>query len=55
MALKGVLLDTNAYAAFREGVPEAVEIIRHAPFVGLNSVILGELLGGFAAGTRVLF
>lgn len=52
MALKGVLLDTNAYGAFREGVPEAVEIVRHAPFVGLNSVILGELLGGFAAGTR---
>ena len=52
MALKGILLDTNAYAAFREGVPEAVEIIRHAPFVGLNTVILGELLGGFAAGTR---
>lgn len=52
MALKGVLLDTNAYSAFREGVPEAVEIVRHTPFVGLNSVILGELLGGFAAGTR---
>jgi predicted nucleic acid-binding protein len=52
VALKGILLDTNAYAAFREGLPEAVEIIRHAPFVGLNTVILGELLGGFAAGTR---
>ena len=52
MALKGVLLDTNGYGAFREGLPEAVEIVRHAPFVGLNSIILGELLGGFAAGSR---
>jgi predicted nucleic acid-binding protein len=52
LALKGVLLDTNAYTAFREGVPEAVKIVRHAPFIGLNTVILGELLGGFAAGTR---
>lgn len=52
MAVKGILLDTNGYAAFRKGVPEAVSIVRHAPFIGFNTIILGELLGGFAAGTR---
>lgn len=50
--MKGVLLDTNGYAAFRKGVPEAVSIVRHAPFIGFNTIVLGELLGGFAAGTR---
>ena len=28
MALKGVLLDTNAYSAFKRGQPEALEIVR---------------------------
>jgi tRNA(fMet)-specific endonuclease VapC len=52
MAMRGILLDTNAYAAFKQGQAEAVEIIQRTPFLGINAVILGELLGGFAAGTR---
>ena len=40
MAVKGVLLDTNGYAAFRKGVPEAVSIVRHAPFIGFNTIVL---------------
>jgi len=52
VAVRSVLLDTNAYTAFKQGVPEAVEILQRAPSIGINSVALGELLGGFAAGTR---
>ena len=52
MALKGVLIDTNAYAAFKRGIPDSVDVIRHVPFVGVSSIVLGELLGGFALGTR---
>lgn len=52
MAVREILLDTNAYAAFKRNVPDAVEIIRHAPLIGINSIVLGELLGGFAVGTR---
>jgi predicted nucleic acid-binding protein len=48
-------LDTNAYTAFKRNHSDAVEIIRHTPFVALNSVILGELLGGFAVGSREQF
>ena len=55
MAVREILLDTNAYAAFKRNAPEAVEIIRHAPLIGLNSIVLGELLGGFAAGSREAF
>ncbi len=50
--MKHILLDTNAYAAFKQGKKAAIEIIRHAPVVGINSVVLGELLAGFAKGNR---
>jgi predicted nucleic acid-binding protein len=52
VALTGVLIDTNAYAAFKRGLPEAVDVIQHVPLVGLSTIVLGELLGGFALGRR---
>jgi len=52
VAVKNILLDTNAYVAFKRGQPEAVEIMQHAPSIGVNTVVLGELLGGFAVGKR---
>ncbi|NLF08147.1 MAG: type II toxin-antitoxin system VapC family toxin [Pirellulaceae bacterium] len=50
--MKPILIDTNAYAAFKRGDSEAVFIVQRAPLVAVNSVILGELLGGFALGLR---
>lgn len=50
--MKGILLDTNAYSAFKRGEPEALEILAHAPLIGLDSIALGEILGGFAGGTK---
>jgi predicted nucleic acid-binding protein len=47
-----ILLDTNAYAAFKRGHPEAGAVVQNADVVALTPVILGELLGGFAAGAR---
>ncbi|NEO57303.1 MAG: type II toxin-antitoxin system VapC family toxin [Okeania sp. SIO3B5] len=52
MEIKPILLDTNAYTAFKRNVSDAVEVINNTPLIGLNSVILGELLGGFAVGTK---
>jgi tRNA(fMet)-specific endonuclease VapC len=52
VAVRDILLDTNAYAAFKRGMPDAVEVIAHAPRIGINSIVLGELLSGFAVGTR---
>jgi tRNA(fMet)-specific endonuclease VapC len=52
VAIREVLLDTNAYAAFKRDLLDAVEIIRHAPLIGVNSIVLGELLSGFAVGSR---
>ncbi len=50
--MRAVALDTNAYTAFKAGRPEAIEIIRAADIIGISAVVLGELLGGFAAGDR---
>ncbi len=52
MALTGVILDTNAYSAFKRARPEALEIVQYAPLLFLSSVVIGELLGGFAGGSR---
>lgn len=52
MAVKDVLLDTNADAAFKQGQSEIVDVVRRASRVGINSIIIGELLAGFAAGSR---
>ena len=50
--MRPVLLDTNAYTAFMLGVAEVIDVVAHAEKLFLNSIVLGELLGGFAAGTR---
>lgn len=50
--MKKVLLDTNAYVAFKRGDPGAVEVVRLADRLGVPAVVLGELLAGFAGGAR---
>lgn len=50
--MRPISLDTNAYVGFMRGEREIVEVIAHAEKLHLNSVVLGELLGGFAAGGR---
>lgn len=50
--VRQILLDTNAYAAFKQGEEEAVEILRRAQAIGISSIVLGELLSGFAAGGK---
>jgi len=46
------MLDTNAYAAFKRGDAQTIAVLRHAPTLILCTTVLGELLGGFAAGQR---
>jgi tRNA(fMet)-specific endonuclease VapC len=50
--MKKILLDTNGYAAFKNGQDDAVEIVRIADQIGVSSVVLGELIAGFILGTR---
>ena len=50
--MKKVLLDTNAYVAFKKGKPGAIEILQMAGSIGICSVVLGELLSGFVNGSK---
>ena len=47
-----VFLDTNAYAAFKKGDEDTIQVIRYADIIGISVVVLGELLAGFAVGTK---
>lgn len=50
--MRPVLIDTNAYAAFMLGDAPVVEVLAHAERILLVTIVMGELLGGFAAGSR---
>lgn len=50
--MKRIIIDTNFYAAFKRNEAEAVNLIKSAEYIGVNSVILGELLAGFRCGNR---
>lgn len=50
--MRPVALDTNAYVAFKRGDEQIVAVLQHAPFIIVCTAVLGELLGGFAAGQR---
>ncbi len=43
-------LDTSAYSQFQRGQPEVVAVIDAATWIGLPSVVLGELWTGFLQG-----
>ena len=51
-----LVIDTNIYCDYAEGVPETVEAIAaYGEYIFLPSVVLGELLYGFMKGSRKLY
>lgn len=50
--MRTILIDTNAYTAFMLGEQAVVDVLAYADQILVNSIVLGELLGGFAAGNR---
>ncbi len=50
--MRPIVLDTNAYVAFKRGDADIHAVLRHAERIHLPTVVLGELLAGFAAGKR---
>ena len=47
-------LDTSAYSYFKRGHAEVVELIDGARWIGVPTVVLGELRTGFKLGRRAL-
>lgn len=50
--MRPILVDTNAYAAFKRGDAAVVTVLQHAPSLLICATVLGELLAGFAAANR---
>lgn len=50
--MRPIVLDTNAYVAFKRGDADVLSVLRRAERICLPTVVLGELLAGFAAGNR---
>lgn len=46
------MLDTSAYAAFKRGHTDAVQALRQVDKILMPTIVLGELLAGFEAGSR---
>jgi tRNA(fMet)-specific endonuclease VapC len=46
-------LDTSAYSNFKRGHPPVVDLLDHATWVGVPSIVLGELWVGFLQGNRI--
>ena len=44
-------LDTSAYSHFQRGEPRVIEHLDRAEWVGVPSVVIGELWAGFLLGT----
>jgi predicted nucleic acid-binding protein len=47
-----ILIDTNAYAAFKRNDLGTLDVMRSAEYIGVNTVVLGELYSGFKGGSR---
>ena len=45
-------VDTSAYSNFRRGEPRVVRQMDRAEWIGVPSVVVGELWAGFLLGTR---
>jgi tRNA(fMet)-specific endonuclease VapC len=50
--MKKILIDTNIYTAFKKNVAEVVETLRRVDYIGINTVVLGELYSGFKGGSK---
>jgi tRNA(fMet)-specific endonuclease VapC len=50
VAVISILIDSNAYSAFKRRNGDALSIIQNADRIGLSVIVLGELLHGFQLG-----
>jgi tRNA(fMet)-specific endonuclease VapC len=47
-----ILIDTNAYVAFKRNDPSMIEIVQHAEILAISPIVLGELISGFECGNK---
>jgi tRNA(fMet)-specific endonuclease VapC len=50
--MKDILIDTNCYVAFKRKQQPTVALVQKVEYIGMSTVVLGELLAGFRCGNR---
>lgn len=50
--MRPVLIDTNAYSAFKKGNSDAINILQLVEEIIISPIVLGELLSGFEGGKK---
>lgn len=50
--MRPIILDTNAYSAFKRGNDDIFEVIQHAEEIAISPIVLGELCAGFEGGNK---
>ena len=50
--MRPILIDTNAYVAFKRGDASLLEVVQYAETLAISPVVLGELLSGFECGNK---
>jgi tRNA(fMet)-specific endonuclease VapC len=50
--MRPLIIDTNAYVAFKRGDPRILKALATADTLFFSVTVLGELLAGFAAGMK---
>ena len=50
--MRRIIIDTNIYAAFKRNVQDVVKVFRRVDYIGINTVVLGELYSGFKGGAK---
>lgn len=50
--MRPILIDTNAYTAFKKGDDTIIEIMQAAETLAISPIVLGELLSGFETGSK---
>ena len=51
--MTGICVDTSAYSNFRRGEARVIEYVDRAKWIGVPSIVVGELHAGFRSGTRI--
>ena len=50
--MRRIIIDTNVYVAFKRNVPDVMKVLRGVEYIGINTVVLGELHSGFKGGQK---
>ena len=50
--MRNILIDTNAYVAFKNNHPGIVKVLREVDSIGINLTVLAELYTGFKGGKK---